>query len=244
MMAQADVQLSVSGMTKSFGGFNALGGVSLEVKQGSRLGIIGPNGSGKTTLMNCISGMLRADAGRVAFCNIDVTHSPAHQRARLGIARTFQIPRPFHDMTAFENLLIPLRYSSLVKRSRAECEEIAAQILDEFDLGGQTARLPGEMSQVQLRKLELARALASDPKLLISDEAMAGLSHSEVDEVLSVLNRVSERGVTILMIEHIMRAISSFSNELICMQAGKVIASGSVAEVMSNSEVRAAYLGS
>jgi branched-chain amino acid transport system ATP-binding protein len=243
MTPDTDRKLIVNGVTKSFGGFRALSGVGLEVSQGDRLGIIGPNGSGKTTLMNCISGALCPDSGRVILRNVDVTQAPAHVRARLGIARSFQIPRPFRDMTALENLLVPLRYASRVKRSQIECEEAAAKLLGELDLDGHVTRLPSQMSQVQLRKLELARALASDPQILISDEAMAGLSHSEVDEVLDVLNRVSSRGVAVIMIEHIMRAISSFSNRLICMQAGQVIASGSVADVMSSSQVRMAYLG-
>jgi branched-chain amino acid transport system ATP-binding protein len=243
MMPDTDHKLIVNGVTKSFGGFRALSGVGLEVKQGDRLGIIGPNGSGKTTLMNCISGALRPDSGRVILRNVDVTQASAHVRARLGIARTFQIPKPFRDMTALENLLVPLRYASRVKRSQIACEEAAAKLLGELDLAAHVTRLPNQMSQVQLRKLELARALASDPQILISDEAMAGLSHSEVDEVLDVLNRVSSRGVAVIMIEHIMRAISSFSNRLICMQAGQVIACGSVAEVMSSSQVRMAYLG-
>jgi branched-chain amino acid transport system ATP-binding protein len=243
MTADTALKLVVTGLTKSFGGFRALSDVRLEVNQGDRLGIIGPNGSGKTTLMNCISGVLRPDSGRVVLRDIDITQTSAHDRARLGIARTFQIPRPFRDMTALENLLVPLKFASHMKRSQPECEEAAAQLLTELDLGPHISRLPNQMSQVQLRKLELARALASGPKILISDEAMAGLSHSEVDEVLDVLNRVSSRGVAVIMIEHIMRAISSFSNRLICMQAGQVIAAGSVADVMSSSQVRMAYLG-
>lgn len=235
--------LTVRGLSKSFGGFRALTDISLDVEPGERLGIIGPNGSGKTTLMNCISGALQPDAGTVRLGEQDITAEPLYCRARLGIARSFQIPRPFHGLSVLENLLVPLRYCADGGSTAGYAEEAALRLLEEFDLAGHARRRPGELSQVQQRKLELARALAAGPRILISDEAMAGLAHSEVDEVLDVIERVSARGVTVLMIEHIMRAITRFSQKLVCLQAGRVIAVGSVHDVMASDTVREAYLG-
>jgi branched-chain amino acid transport system ATP-binding protein len=235
--------LAVSSLSKSFGGFRALVSIDLEVAQGERLGIIGPNGSGKTTLMNCISGALSPDEGHVLLGGVDITSMASNRRARLGIARSFQLPRPFHSMTVAENLLVPLRYARAVGLSDTTSEQTAAELLVEFELDGHASRRPVQLSQVQLRKLELARALAAAPRLLICDEAMAGLSSSEVDQVLAIIDRVSARGVTVIMIEHIMRAITSFSQRLICLQGGRLIAQGTVDEVLSNNEVRSAYLG-
>lgn len=234
--------LEVQNLSMSFGGFKALSDINLRVSPGERLGIIGPNGSGKTTLMNCISGTLRPDLGKIWMEGQDITALPAHRHARLGIARSFQIPRPFHRMTVRENVMVPLRYCGFADRA-AKPEDEAFDLLEEFGLAGHAARLPGELSQVQQRKLELARALAARPKVLISDEAMAGLAHAEVDEVLDVIRKVSARGVTVIMIEHIMRAITAFSERLVCLQAGKLIADGSVEAVLADTQVREAYLG-
>ncbi len=228
--------LRVENVTKRFGGFVALNDVSLAVAEGERLGVIGPNGAGKSTLVNCISGLLRPEAGRVYFAGIDITALPAHRRARLGIARSFQIPRPFRSMTLEQNLAIPRDYAA---RAATDSDALLAQL----GLGTKAGALPGTLTQIELRKLELARALAARPRLVIADEVMAGLSHAEVDEMLTLLFALNETGITILMIEHIMRAVMRFSQRIVVLDAGRKIAEGAPADILADKEVERAYLG-
>jgi len=179
--------LTVNGLGKRFGGFVALADIDLEVAQGERLGLIGPNGSGKSTLVNCLCGTLRNDTGRVTFDTNALNGLSAHQRTRLGIARSFQLPRPFATLTLADNIRVPILYAANVKTNhhttdpRRRCEEL----LDMVGLLPKADRKPADLTQIEMRKLELARAMASDPKLLIADEAMAGLSHQEVDDILA-----------------------------------------------------------
>jgi len=229
--------LQVNNVSKHFGGFTALAGVSLEITQGERFGLIGPNGSGKTTLINCIAGSLRNDAGSIRFQNAEISRLPAYKRTRLGIARSFQIPRPFHSMSVLENLLVPLQYVAHGKE-----EEVFA-ILKKIGLADKADALSSQLSQVELRKLELARAMAARPRLLISDEAMAGLSGAEVDEVLKILFDLNAEGITIIMIEHIMHAVMRFSQRVVCLDAGKIICEGTPASIVQNADVQRAYLG-
>jgi branched-chain amino acid transport system ATP-binding protein len=233
--------LKIGGLSKNFGGFAALTAVSLEVAQGERFGLIGPNGSGKTTLINCVSGLLRNDAGSIVFDGEEVSRLPAYQRTRRGIARSFQVPRPFHSMTVLENLLVPAAYVGHVKD--AEGEPRALELLKGIGLADKANAHASELSQVELRKLELARAMAARPKLLISDEAMAGLAGNEVDEVLAILFKLNESGITIIMIEHIMQAVMRFSQRVICLDAGKIICEGTPATIVHNPDVQKAYLG-
>ena len=233
--------LKVDGLSKSFGGFAALTQVSLDVAQGERFGLIGPNGSGKTTLINCVSGLLRNDAGSIRFEDEEISSLPAYARARKGIARSFQVPRPFHTMTVLENLLVPSAY--VVHLKDAEGESTAMEILKTIGLAGKAQAFASQLSQVELRKLELARAMAARPRLLISDEAMAGLSGSEVDEVLAILFKLNESGITIIMIEHIMQAVMRFSQRVVCLDAGKIICEGTPASIVQNPDVQKAYLG-
>jgi branched-chain amino acid transport system ATP-binding protein len=236
--------LSTRGVTKSFGAFVALSDISIDVMQGERIGIIGPNGSGKTTLINCIAGRLRPDAGRITFGGQEVTSLEAHRRSRLGLARTFQIPQPFHGMTLAENLYVPLEYGAGSGRVEgAPMREAAMRILSDLGLGAKADADCRSLSQIELRKLELARALASRPRLLISDEAMAGLSSTEVDEVLEILFGLAARGITIIMIEHIMRAIMRFSERVLCIVSGKLIAMGSPQDIVRDPQVQKAYIG-
>jgi branched-chain amino acid transport system ATP-binding protein len=239
----ADMLLEVQHVTKRFGGFQALTDVSLQVCQGERFGLIGPNGSGKTTLINCISGALRTDGGRMLFQGTDITTLPAHQRTRLGIARSFQIPKPFPSMTVLENLCIPLVYAAHVHTHGADVTAEAMAILQRIGLEAKANTRATRLSLIELRKLELARAMAARPQLLISDEAMAGLSSSEVDEILAILTALSERGITIIMIEHIMRAVMGFSQRLVVLDAGQIIAQGPPDEIVRNHAVEKAYLG-
>jgi branched-chain amino acid transport system ATP-binding protein len=233
--------LKVQGVSKHFGGFTALSDVSVAIAPGERFGLIGPNGSGKTTLINCISGALRNDAGSIEFQGEEVSRLPAYKRTRKGIARSFQIPRPFRSMSVLENLLVPLQYVGHMKETEAEKQ--AVEILRTIGLA-ERARAPASaLSQVELRKLELARAMAARPRLLISDEAMAGLSGSEVDEVLKILFALNAEGITIIMIEHIMQAVMRFSQRVICLDAGKIICEGTPEAIVANREVQRAYLG-
>jgi branched-chain amino acid transport system ATP-binding protein len=233
--------LRVRGVSKHFGGFTALSEVSLDIAQGERFGLIGPNGSGKTTLINCISGALRNDGGSIAFEGVDISGLPAYKRTRRGIARSFQIPRPFHSMTVLDNLLVPYEYVAHLKESEAEKQ--AMDILKRIGLADKAHAQSNQLSQVELRKLELARAMAARPRLLISDEAMAGLSGSEVDEVLKILFDLNATGITVIMIEHIMQAVMRFSQRVVCLDAGKIICEGTPAEIVKNGEVQKAYLG-
>jgi branched-chain amino acid transport system ATP-binding protein len=237
-----DPLLRVEGIVKRFGGFQALGGVSLSVERGERFGLIGPNGSGKTTLISCISGTLRSDGGRIYFQGEDITTRPAHQRARLGIARSFQIPRPFGSMTVLQNLELALDYAA---RGRAGPDHPAAalDILRMVGLDAKARVRSARLTQIEMRKLELARAMAARPSLLISDEAMAGLSSSEVDDLLAILLRLNQAGTTIIMIEHIMRAVMRFSERIAVLDAGEKIAEGPPAEILNNKAVERAYLG-
>jgi branched-chain amino acid transport system ATP-binding protein len=235
--------LEVRGVTKRFGGFRALNGVSLEVQQGERFGLIGPNGSGKTTLINCISGALASDSGTIVFRGRDITRLPAHRRTRLGIARSFQIPRPFTSMTVLDNLLIPLEYAAPGRASRTAALAEAMQTLELIGLADKAHARPADLTQVDMRKLELARAMAARPALLISDEAMAGLSSAEVDAILPILLALSQRGIAIIMIEHIMRAVMRFSERIAVLDAGEKIAEGLPDEIVRDPRVEKAYLG-
>jgi len=233
--------LEVNRLTKRFGGFMALHEVTIHVKAGERFGLIGPNGSGKTTLINCVSGSLPADGGRVVFDGRDITDLAAHRRTRLGLVRSFQIPKPFSSMTVLENLDIPLEYAAHERSDAADAD--AMEILRAIGLESKAHLRPAGLTQIEMRKLELARAMAARPKLLISDEAMAGLSHAEVDDILAILFGLSERGITIIMIEHIMRAVMRFSQRIVVLDAGELIAEGTPDEVVRNPAVEKAYLG-
>jgi branched-chain amino acid transport system ATP-binding protein len=231
--------LAVRDLSKRFGPLFAVNDVTLEVARGEKLGIIGPNGSGKTTLINCITGVLRPDRGAVVFDGKDVSSWPAYRRARLGMARSFQIPRPFVGITVLENVRVPLDY---VHRPH-DAAVRARELLSLAGLEGRADHPAEALTHLELRKLELARALAAEPRLLIADEVMAGLAQSEIDEVLETLFVLNNQGVTVVMIEHIMHAIMRFSRRLICMETGRIIADGAPQDVGKDPEVRRVYFG-
>jgi len=239
--------LHVNGVTKRFGGFTALDRVELAITPGERLGLIGPNGSGKSTLVNCICGTLRNDGGNVRFAGETLDGLAAHERTRRGLARSFQLPRPFHSMSLAENVRIPLLYAVPSREAKPlERDELQARCIEVLNMVGlahKSRRMTRDLTQVEMRKLELARAIAAEPKLLIADEAMAGLSHSEVDEILSLLFKLNEQGITIILIEHIMSAVMRFSTRLAVLVSGKKIADGKSDEVVREPEVVQAYLG-
>jgi branched-chain amino acid transport system ATP-binding protein len=235
--------LRVQGLAKRFGGFTALEGIALEVAPGERLGLIGPNGSGKTTLINCISGALYNDEGTVEFEGRDITRLPPFKRARLGIARSFQIPKPFRSMTVLDNLRVPLEYAAGARPGQRRAEDEAMRVLETMGLAARAHQNSAGLTQVDMRKLELARAMAAHPRLLISDEAMAGLSGAEVDEVLEILLKLNAAGITIIMIEHIMQAVMRFSQRVVCLDAGHIICEGTPDQTVANLDVQRAYLG-
>jgi branched-chain amino acid transport system ATP-binding protein len=239
--------LEVQDLSKRFGGFVALDGIALTVNQGERVGLIGPNGSGKSTLVNCICGTLINEAGTVRFNGEPMEGLLTHERTRRGMARSFQLPRPFASLTVAENLRVPMLYTVNArpgaKLSPAELDARCAELLQLVALEDKAAQFPRDLTQVEMRKLELARAMAADPKLLIADESMAGLSNSEVNDIVALLIRLNERGITIIMIEHIMRAVMSFSQRLVVLVSGKKIADGAPDVVIRDPEVERAYLG-
>jgi branched-chain amino acid transport system ATP-binding protein len=224
--------LHVDNIGKRFGGFVALDGIDLEVQPGERLGLIGPNGSGKSTLVNCICGTLQNETGTVNFDGQVIDGLAAHQRTHRGLARSFQLPRPFHSMNLADNLRIPLLYTVHARlgplRSAGDLDSRCHELLDMVGLAKKAKQMPRDLTQVEMRKLELARAMAAEPKLLIADESMAGLSHSEIDDIL---------------IEHIMSAVMSFSQRLAVLVSGRKIADGKPEDVVRDEQVVRAYLG-
>jgi branched-chain amino acid transport system ATP-binding protein len=241
-----DALLAIDNLGKRFGGFVALEGIALAVKPGERLGLIGPNGSGKSTLVNCICGTLQNEVGSVTFDGHTLDGMSAHQRTRRGLSRTFQLPRPFTSLSLADNMRVPLIYTVAARGAAPGAAAIEArciELLREVGLEGKARRLPRELTQVEMRKLELARAMAAEPKLLIADESMAGLTHSEVEEILALLMRLNAQGVTIILIEHIMSAVMSFSQRLAVLVSGRKIADGEPNAVMRDPEVERAYLG-
>ena len=239
--------LEVAGLSKRFGGFVALENIDLAVADGQRVGLIGPNGSGKSTLVNCICGTLANETGSVRFAGESMDRLLTHERTRRGIARSFQLPRPFSTLTVAQNVRVPLLYTVNarpgVSLSDSELDARCAELLQLVGLADKGPQLPRDLTQVEMRKLELARAMAAEPKLLIADEAMAGLSQSEVDDIVGLLIRLNERGVTIILIEHIMRAVMRFSQRLVVLVSGRKIADGGPDVVIRDPEVEKAYLG-
>jgi len=239
--------LDVAGLGKRFGGFVALDGIDLSIAAGERVGLIGPNGSGKSTLVNCLSGTLINEIGSVKFDGTELAGLPAHQRTRLGLARSFQLPRPFSSMTVGDNIRVPLIYAVNARsHGRLSESDIATRcdgLLGLVGLADRARDFPRDLTQVDMRKLELARAMAAEPKLLIADEAMAGLSGSEVNDIVELLIMLNERGVTVILIEHIMSAVMRFSKRLVVLVSGRKIADGRPDDVIRNPEVERAYLG-
>jgi len=233
------VLLRAEGVGKRFGGFVALQGVDVTLRPGERLGLIGPNGSGKSTFVNCVSGDFAQHDGTVTLAGQALDGLKPHRRARLGLARTFQLPQPFGSLSVLENVRVPVLFSANAGSATAR----AMECLEVVELAGKAGKLPRELTQVEQRRLELARAVALDPRLLIADEAMAGLSHAEVDQILALLRRLNAAGTAVIMIEHIMRAVTEFSERLVVFVAGRKVADGPPRDVLAMPEVESAYLG-
>ncbi|MEM2883083.1 MAG: ABC transporter ATP-binding protein [Nitrososphaerales archaeon] len=231
--------LTVKNVTKRFGGLVALNDVSFEIKEKEIVGIIGPNGAGKTTLFNVITGFYHPDAGRIIFNGVDITKFRPDQICSLGLTRTFQLVKPFKDLTVFENILI----GALLKRSKAAAVEKAEKVLKDLDLE-KMRNVPVKNIPIAERKIvEAARALATEPKMLLLDEVAAGLNPTETVKILETLKKVREQGVTLCLVEHVMRFIMGISERILVLDRGVKIAEGPPSEIAANESVIQAYLG-
>ncbi len=234
--------LDCSGVSKRFGGIQALDGVALDIEESEILGLVGPNGSGKSTLINVLSGFYPANEGTVVFDGTDVLAISPSQIAGLGIARTFQIPRPFSTMTVRENVAVSYMFGRR-QHSLDEARHAAEEWISFAGLEDVTDSDVSELTLHQLKLLELARALATEPTLLLLDEVLAGLNPTEIEESIEMIRRIHERGITLMIVEHVLRVVTSLSHRIVVLDQGRVIASGEPEEVMSDAAVVAAYLG-
>jgi branched-chain amino acid transport system ATP-binding protein len=233
--------LSVTKVNKHFGGLAAVIDVSFDVQAGAVLGLMGPNGAGKSTLLNIISGEYKPDSGTVHFQGRDITGLPPHKICHLGIARTFQIPQPFVNLTVLQNLQVAGEYGRNLGKAVAERE--ALKILDIVDLSEKKNMFTRDLTAITLKRLELARALASEPALLLLDEVAAGLTEEEIPRMLEILQQVRAMGITCILIEHIMRIMTKAVDRIIVLDEGMKIAEGTSHEVMEDKKVIEAYLG-
>jgi branched-chain amino acid transport system ATP-binding protein len=235
--------LQTEGLSRTFGGLKALDDVSLSIGEAKVLGIIGPNGAGKSTLINLITGHLKPSSGRVAVDGRDVTAQRPWVIARARVARTFQVVKPFRGLTVRENVAIGSMYGPDGSGSVAEALERAEELLERVGLGERAAASPGELGVADARRLELAKALAMRPRLLLLDEVMAGLRHSEIDPALDLIRSLREEGITIVAVEHVMRAILAISDEVLVLHEGRELTRGRPEEVVEDPRVIEAYLG-
>ncbi|WP_027362851.1 ABC transporter ATP-binding protein [Desulfospira joergensenii] len=237
------IVLETHEVTKKFGGLTAVNSVSMTVNEGDVVGLIGPNGAGKTTFINAISGLNPPTSGQVKFFGEDTTGLTPEKMCRLGLSRTFQIPSPFPKMTAIESVMTASIFGNdpgVVKDHTAHSREMLAFV--EFPMDETV--VAEQLNTVQLKRLDLARALASHPKLLFMDEMASGLSEGELQDIMRIIHKISKKGISILMIEHIMQLIMAVCNKLLCIQFGTKIAEGPTEEVANDPKVASAYLGS
>lgn len=234
------MMLKVSGLTKIFGGLRAVDDASLSVQAGRIVALIGPNGAGKTTLFACIAGFMPANSGRVEFLGEDITGLPVHQIARRGMVRTFQITQPFAKLTVHENIAVGA-YQRFKHRDEAWAH--ARAVAEQVGMGHMLDQPAADLTVAGRKRLELARTLATGPKLLLLDEVMAGLNPSEIVEIIDIIRKIRDSGVTVLLIEHVMHAVMSLSDDIYVLSYGKIIAHGSPQEVVANTAVIEAYLG-
>jgi branched-chain amino acid transport system permease protein len=237
-----DVLLQVRGLTKAFAGLRAVDNVTLEVRKGEILGLIGPNGSGKSTFINLVSGHFKPTAGEIIFEGQNLAGLDAHRFAQAGIARTYQIPRPFSQMTVLENVAMVAMFGG-TGMSRAEATQAAEEFIAFAGLSHRAHALPDDLNLHQRKFLELARALAARPRLLMLDEVLSGLTPSEINEAIEMIQRIRDRGTTIIFVEHVMRAVMALTDRIVVLNYGAMIAQGNATDVMNEDSVKAAYLG-
>jgi len=241
--------LQVRGVSKSFGGVKAVDNVSFDLVKGKILGIIGPNGSGKTTLVNLITGFVKKESGEVFFKGKNITNLPPHKIANLGVARTFQITRPYYSLPAFKNLIVPL-YSPRVKQTTGgrlgDRDAVAIDLLEEVGFE-RDARVPYKLASTlplgYLKRLELSRCLALRPEVIICDEVFSGLSMAEIATMIPLMEKLQIEGITLMMVEHRLRELFQLVDRVMVMNFGEKIAEGTPEEVMETKEVKEAYLG-
>ncbi len=231
--------LSINALTKRFGALLVTDDLSLDVASGDILGILGPNGAGKTTLFNLVAGTVKPDAGTIVYQGQDISNIGASDRCRLGIARSFQVPHPFSGMTVFENVLVGAAFGRDVKDPEAK----ALAILEQTGMKSKANQLAGGLTLLDRKRLEMSRALATNPKLLLLDEIAGGLTDSECASLLAAIKDVHSTGVTIVWIEHVVHALLSAATRLVVLNFGKIIVDGMPSDVMESREVKSVYLG-
>jgi len=236
------VLLSVQGVTKRFGGLQALTQVTFDLPEGQILGLIGPNGAGKTTLFNAVNGVYPPEEGRIIFREKDVTTMKTYHHARMGMARTHQIVQPLNELTVRENVMVGACFGR-ENQSLGHAAEIAEEVLEFVELTDRIDQMAGSLNVAQKKRLEMARALASRPYLLLLDEVLAGLNPSEIANMVETVKKIRERGITIIMIEHVMKAVMNVSDRIIVLDYGQQIAEGTPDEISNNEKVIEAYLG-
>jgi branched-chain amino acid transport system ATP-binding protein len=235
--------LELQGVSKAFGGLVAVADVTLAVDEGQIFAMIGPNGAGKSTTFNLISGLITPDAGRIVFDGMDVTHLPPARRAHLGIGRTFQVMQPFHDMTALENVMVGELFGHAVPKSLPAAQRDAEAICELAGIAHLMAREVTGLGVADLKRLEMARALATHPRFLLLDEVMAGLRPTEAQQAVATIKRVRDGGVTVLLIDHVMSSVRDLADQVAVLNFGRKIAEGKFGEVARDPDVIEAYLG-
>lgn len=236
------ILLSVQSVSKIFGGLQALSNVTFDLPEGQILGLIGPNGAGKTTLFNAINGVYPPNEGRVIFRDKDITHAQPYDHARMGMARTHQIVQPLNELSVRENVMVGACFGH-ENQNLSNAAKIADEVLEFVGLNIRADQLAGSLNVAQKKRLEMARALAARPYLLLLDEVLAGLNPSEIDGMIQIVLRIREQGVSIIMIEHVMKAVMNVSDRILVLDYGQQIAEGSPEEIAKNEKVIEAYLG-